>query len=71
MEDEIFNLILLAFAASMSEDAWEAIKEKDRAEKERRDSCQHVQLVADMGKTVPFCNYTNEPCDLHCMESTL
>ena len=30
------------------------------------DNCPNMELDQDMGRHIPYCSITNEPCDLHC-----
>ena len=40
--------------------------DQDRKAREYVDNCPNMELEEDMGRHIPYCSITNEPCDLHC-----
>ena len=58
--------IMLSYLYTTQPDAIEEIFDEDRKAREYVDNCPNMELEQDMGRHIPYCNITNEPCNLHC-----
>jgi len=61
--------IMLSYLYTTRPDAIEEINrqfDEDRKAREYVNNCPNMELEQDMGRHIPYCSITNEPCDLHC-----
>jgi len=71
-EEELLLLYLLIYY--LFENKIDVMKEINRqyeslqADREYMEQCPHIEWDQDMGRRIPFCGMTYEPCDLHCRE---